>query len=452
MSNRHKQSFNNNRDQRDHRDNHYNNGYRNNRNNKKRDNSNYIDESQYKYIENQTDLINHDNMYCTQSVITNACNSFDTMNGETGLKEELLRGIYAYGFDKPSRIQEYGIPQLIKGKDILAQSHSGTGKTGTFMVSSLQLINDSLTQPQIIILSPTCELAKQTYNVGIELSKFMKTKISLTVGGTPIGENITELKKSQLVVATIGRLLDMMKKNINLFKNIKTLIIDECDEMLSDTFGDDIKDLLSLLSENTQICLFSATLKKDIIDISECILRNPEKILIEKEKTTLDGIKQRYVSVGNVSDKFNIIIDMLDTVALQKFIVYINSSNDVTKLHNILEENGFKVLSIFGKMSKVERSRIVKEFRSGDYKCLISTDLLSRGIDIEKISLVINFDLPSVDKIENYIHRIGRTGRYGKSGYSINLVDDNEKRIQDRIATTYNCKIEPLKEDYYNEI
>lgn len=441
MNNKHRQSYNNNGN------------YRNNRNGyRKRETSNYIDESQYRYIETQGDLINHDNMHCTQAVITQACNSFDNMNGKEGLKEQLLRGIYACGFDEPTKIQEYGIPQLIDGKDILAQSQSGTGKTGTFMISALQLLNDNLYQPQVIILSPTCELAKQTYNVGVELSKFMKTKISLTVGGTKVDKNISELQNSQLVIATIGRLLDMMRKNINLFKNIKTLIIDECDEMLSETFGNDIKDLLSLLSENTQICLFSATLKKDIIDISECILRNPEKILIEKEKTTLDGIKQHYVVVNNISDKFNIIIDMLNTVSIQKFIVYINSSNDVSNLQNGLEENGFKVLSIFGKMDKLERSRIVKEFRSGDYKCLISTDLLSRGIDIEKISLVINFDLPSVDKIENYIHRIGRTGRFGKSGYSINLVDHNEKRIQDRIATTYNCKIEPLKEDFYNEI
>ena len=429
--------------------------------------NNYINEEEtnkkFDYTNLAEELLEKDDIKCSESVLEDSCENFVDFNGETGLKEDLLMGIFAYGYETPSRIQSYAIPQIIKGKDIIAQSQSGTGKTGAFVISTLQKIDENLNLPQAIILSPTCELAQQTFVVAKSLSNKMKNvKLSFTVGGSDRASNIKELggvfqgksdtEIAQVIVATPGRLIDLITEFPQLFEHIKLLVIDECDELLSKSFKDEIKKIIEALSEQTQICLFSATLTSDVVKLSDVILNEPSKILIKKEKVTLEGIKQTFIDILRPEDKFNVLIEMLATLPIQQFIVYVNSKKNAEELQTFLEEEGYSVLSINSSQPKYERADLIRRFKQGGIKCLISTDLLSRGIDIQQLSLVINYDLPRQNNIQNYIHRIGRTGRYGNKGLSINLVTKFDKDIQRLIEVTFKCNILPLQNDFINEI
>jgi superfamily II DNA/RNA helicase len=419
-------------------------------------------EEKFNYAALAKELMENDDIMCSEEVLTDACDKFENMGPNNELKEDLLLGIVALGYLEPSRIQSYAIPQIINGRDILAQSQSGTGKTAAFVISALEKVDSNLNAPQVIILSPTSELATQTLVVGKSLSVRMKDiKFSYTVGGTDAVSNIRELggviqgktddKVAQIIIATPGRLIHIMKDHPQLFEHIKLLVVDECDELLSGSFKEEIKKILECLSENVQICLFSATLNSDVIKLSEKILNNPVQILIKKEKMTLDGIKQTYVEVQHQDDKLKVLIEMLQTIQVPQFIVYVNTKNNAETLKIFLEKD-YSVLIINSGMSKYERADIIKKFKQGGYKCLISTDLLSRGIDIQQLSLVINYDLPRSNNLECYIHRIGRTGRYGKAGLSINLVTKYEKDTQNIISLTFKCPILPLKKDFIKDI
>lgn len=420
-------------------------------------------EEKFNYTQLATDLLDKEDIICSEEVITDACSKFEDIGGEKGLKEDLLLGIIAYGYLEPSRIQSYAIPQIIKGRDILAQSQSGTGKTGAFIISALELIDENLNVPQAIILSPTCELAQQTYIIGKSMSiRMPNVRFSFTVGGSDTSTNIKELggiyqgktddKVSQIIIATPGRLIHILKDYPQLFEHIKLLIIDECDELLSGSFRDEIKKILERLSENVQICLFSATLNNNVVMLANVILNKPVQILIKKEKMTLDGIKQTFIDIPKPEDKLNVLIEMLNTIPIQQFIVYVNSTKTADYLAEFLEEKDYSVLCINSTLAKYERAEIIRKFKQGGIKCLISTDLLSRGIDIQQLSLVINYDLPRANNIESYIHRIGRTGRFGKEGLSINLVTKYEKDIQNLISLTFKCEIRPLTKDFINYI
>jgi superfamily II DNA/RNA helicase len=444
------------------------NKYRNNDRNDKYDKSKFkpieVEEDKFNYVTNSTDLFEKDDIKCSEDIIEDVCESFDEIGGEEGLKEDLLRGIFAYGYDKPSRIQSYAIPQIIKKRDILAQSQSGTGKTGAFIISILQNIDENIKEPQAIILSPTCELARQTYVVGKALSQFMTNiNFSFTVGGSDRSINIKELggvyqgktddNIAQIIIATPGRLIDIITQYPHLFQKIRYLVIDECDELLSGTFRDEIKKILIEFKENDlQISLFSATLTNDVILLSNHILKNPAKILIKQEKLTLDGIKQTFIAVNRPDDKMNVLLDMLSTISVQQFIIYVNSKKNAELLQNFLEGENYSVLVINSSMPKYERATTLTEFKEGGIKCLISTDLLSRGIDIQQLSLVINYDLPNQNNLQCYVHRIGRTGRFGRQGLSINLVTKYEKDIQNLISMRFKCEIVPFNEEYVNNI
>jgi len=424
-----------------------------------------IEEHQLKfdYTKQAIELLENEDILCSEEVIKDSCDKFENIgNDGDGLKENLLLGIIAYGYLEPSRIQSYAIPQIIAGRDILAQSQSGTGKTGAFLISVLQRIDENLNVPQAIILSPTCELAQQTYIIGKSLSVRMpNVKFSFTVGGCDTLTNIKELggthngkidkSAAQIVIATPGRLIHILKEHPYLFEQIKLLIIDECDELLSGSFKDEIKKILEVLSENVQICLFSATLNSNVVTLAKVILNDPVQILIKKEKMTLEGIKQTYIDILRPEDKVNVLIEMLSTLPIQQFIVYVNSKKNADMLKNFLEAENFSVVSITSAMTKFERAETIRNFKQGGIKCLISTDLLSRGIDIQQLSLVINYDLPRANNIESYIHRIGRTGRYGKAGLSINLVTKYEKDIQNLISITFKCPIVALENSHLKQ-
>jgi translation initiation factor 4A len=410
----------------------------------------------FNYAATYSNLLEKEDIFCSPEVIEDECKEFDDIGGEKGLKEELYRGIIAHGFEKPSRVQGYAIPQILKGREILAQSQSGTGKTGAFIISTLQIVDEDLKKPQAIILAPTCDLAHQILIVGQAISQFMpKIHFSFTAGGSDRSNNIRELggtyhgkaddDVSQIIIATPGRLFDLINEFPELFEHIKLMIVDECDELLSGNFKDELKKIIKGLPDKIQICLFSATLTDETVVLADIILNNSIKILIKKEKMTLDGIKQTCVDVESSDEKINVLMDMLQSLAVQKFIVYVNNIYTVEKLQKFLEEESFPVLTINSQMTKYQRAEIIREFKNGQIKCLISTDLLSRGIDIQQLSLVINYDLPKPENIQCYIHRIGRTGRYGKKGLAINLVNKYEKQTINLISLTFKCPIESLK-------
>jgi len=368
--------------------------------------------------------------------------SFDQL----GIKEGLLRGIYAYGFEKPSLIQHKSIPVLMKGVDVIGQAQSGTGKTGAFSIGSLSRVDEDLKDSQVIILSPTRELADQTFKVITELSSYTKITSCKVIGGTRVQDGIQDLRKNpHVVVGTPGRVLDMLQKKHIFTQHIKTFIIDEADEMLSQGFQEMIHTIFNYIPKVTQVGLFSATFPEELVELSESFMNKPEKILVKKESLTLEGISQYYINVKHHNWKYDVLTDIYNTINISQCIIYINSKNRLQEIYQQLNKDNFPVGMIHGSLMTQEREQIMNQFRQGDIRILLSTDLLSRGIDIQQLSLVINYDLP-IQK-ETYIHRIGRSGRYGRKGVAINFITDRDLDELQNIQTFYNTKIEEMPQN-----
>ena len=364
--------------------------------------------------------------------------SFETMN----LQESLLKGIYSYGYEKPSIIQQQAIQVINSGKDIIGQAQSGTGKTGTFSIGTLNNINTSLNRCQALFLSPTRELAIQTNNVVENLGYYMNLKTHLCIGGTAINNDIDSIKGGvHIIIGTPGRILDMINRTIIDITYIKIFILDEADEILSRGFINQIYDIFISLPKQIQIGIFSATMSNDIIEITNKFMKNPVKILLENKEVTLEGIQQFYIDVEN-NYKFDILFDLYSIISVTQTIIYCNSRNMVNNLQDKFKQNNFPVTSIHSEMNIQERKQVLNEFKNGKYRILITTDLLARGIDIQQISLIINYDIPK-DK-ENYIHRIGRSGRFGRKGLAINFVSKNDKYMIQKIQDYYKTVIDEL--------
>lgn len=370
--------------------------------------------------------------------------TFDDME----LNEELLRGIYSMGFEEPSMIQQRAIVPIHKShRDVIVQAQSGTGKTATFSIGTLQKLDFDLGKPQTIILSPTRELAEQTRNVCKDLSIYLKKlKMSLSIGGTLVSENISEIKNGcQLVIGTPGRVFDMLKRNVIEPNNIKTLVIDEADEMLSSGFLEQIHDILITIPKEAQIILVSATMPVEVLDITSKFMNNPRKILVKQDQLTLDGISQFYIDVQQEQWKIMCIMDIYKAASIAQCVIFCNSKKKVEWVTNQMKEKKFPVESIHGEMSSKDRSGIMGRFRSGSARLLITTDLLARGIDVQQVSLVINYDIPT--NKENYIHRIGRSGRYGRKGVAINFRIDSDAHLLDEIKQFYSTEINEMPSD-----
>lgn len=362
------------------------------------------------------------------------------------IRDELLRGVYAYGFEKPSNIQYKSIPFINAGRDVIAQSQSGTGKTGAFTVGILNKVDLELKQTQFIIMTPTHELAKQIFEVITELSRYMKITIAKVIGKTNISDSITELRKDpQIIVATPGRLLDMINRNIVYTDKLKTFVIDEADEMLSSGFMESIYNIIKCIPKTSQICLFSATLPPEILQLTEYFMKEPESILVNRDQLTLEGIKQFYVQLEQYRWKFDVLFDIYDTINITQCIIYVNSKSTLQNLYDRLKERDFPVSYIHGSMEQRDRESNLSDFKNGTTRILLSTDLLSRGIDIQQLSLVINFDLPRSK--ETYIHRIGRSGRYGRKGVAINFVTTEDVGQMKEIESFYNTKVEEMPQN-----
>lgn len=372
--------------------------------------------------------------------------SFDDM----GLREDILRGIYAYGFEKPSVIQTKGIVPIIEGHDCISQSQSGTGKTGTFTIGALQKVDESIKSHQVIILSPTRELSYQIYNVITSLSNYTNVNVGTCIGGENVNESREKLnnkdKPTHIIIGTPGRIIDFLKRGYINHSTLKTLILDEADECLSKGFKEQLYNVFQYLPEEIQVVLFSATMPDEMLELTNKFMRNPKKILVKKEQLTLEGIKQFYIDCGDRRFKFDVLCDLYSVISISQCMIYINSRRQLEWLYNKLTENNFSVSCIHGSLSNVERNEIMREFRSGNTRILLSTDLLSRGIDIQQVSLVINYDLPM--DYESYIHRIGRSGRYGRKGVAINFITHQDNRKLKDLEHFYQTEIQELPSDF----
>ena len=362
------------------------------------------------------------------------------------LKKDLMRGIFNHGFIKPSAIQQKAIIPLIMKKDTIAQAQSGSGKTATFSIGVLQNIDFDDLKTQALIIAPTRELAIQIHEVIKALGVFLKAKIHLCTGGTQVSEDKKSLKEGvHIVVGTPGRIRDMMNRQILDASYLKMLIIDEADEMLGMGFLDQINEIIKLIPPDCQIGLFSATIPPEIVKMTETIMDNPAKILVKKENLTLEGIKQYHLSCTSDANKYDNLFEIFANIDINQCIIYCNTKDRAEKLAEIMREKDFVVSCIHGSMTQDIRNQVMKEFREGASRILISTDLLARGIDVHQVGLVINIELPS--KKENYIHRIGRSGRYGRRGIAINLVTTHEVNYMVEIQQFYHTQIMPLPND-----
>ena len=362
---------------------------------------------------------------------------------ELELDPRLLRGIYAYGFEKPSPIQSRAIKPVIDGRDIIAQAQSGTGKTATFSIGALQRINISEQTTQVLILSPTKELSTQTSNVVSSLAIFMENlKIQTLFGGTVIeeGSSFSSRNVPHIICGCPGRVFDMMRRSRINGNTIKLIILDEADEMLSAGFKDQVYNIFQHLNTSVQVGLFSATLPDGINQIVEKIMRNPIKISVKREQLTLEGIKQYFVAVDDDRQKYNTLKDLFSYINLSQTIIYCNSIKRVQDLYEAMREDGFPVCMLHGNMEKSDRNKAFTDFRSGSSRMLISSNVTARGIDIQQVSVVINFDVPKC--VHTYLHRIGRSGRWGRKGVGINFITRRDvpqlKKIEEHYATQIN--------------
>jgi translation initiation factor 4A len=362
------------------------------------------------------------------------------------LNENLLRGIYSYGFEKPSAIQQRGIKPLLDGRDTIGQAQSGTGKTATFAIGILQRIDYNLKATQGLILAPTRELAQQIQKVAIALGDYLNIKCHACIGGTSVRDDIDKLREGQhLVVGTPGRVFDMIGKRHLRVDDLVTFVLDEADEMLSRGFKDQIYDIFKTLPPNIQVCLFSATMPPEILDLTTKFMRDAVRILVKKDELTLEGIRQFYVAIEKEEWKLDTLCDLYETLTITQAIIYCNTRRKVDFLADQLTKRDFTVSTMHADLDQKERDLVMREFRSGSSRVMISTDLLARGIDVQQVSLVINFDLPP--NMENYLHRIGRSGRFGRKGVAINFVTNSDVRSMKDIERYYHTQIEEMPMD-----
>jgi translation initiation factor 4A len=307
---------------------------------------------------------------------------------------------------------------------MIAQAQSGTGKTGAFSVGVLQNIDTSVKKVQGIILAPTRELAKQIHDVVSGLGAFMKGfKIQLLVGGTSTEQDISALKNEtppHVIVGCPGRVHDMIRRNHIRGSDIKMIVLDEADEMLSVGFKEQVYNIFNFLSSSVQVCLFSATMPEELHTLADKFLRNPVKILVKSEQLTLEGIVQHLIALEDDSHKYNTLKDIFLMVSVTQSIIYCNSIKRVTDLHEAMLQDNFPVCCIHSGMEKSEREAAFRDFKGGKHRVLISSNVTARGIDVQNVGVVINFDVPK--DVHTYLHRIGRSGRWGRKGVAINFV------------------------------
>jgi len=374
---------------------------------------------------------------------TTPCPTFDAMN----LKPDLLKGIYAYGFEKPSAIQQRAIRPIVRGRDVIAQSQSGTGKTAVFSIASLQLLEEQSRDTQVLILSPTRELAEQSQRVVQSLGDFLNIKCHACIGGKSLGLDLKELERGgvQVISGTPGRVYDLIRRNALSTTHLKAMILDEADEMLRRGFKEQIYDVYRYLPPTTQVVLMSATLPSTVLEMTSKFMNDPVKILVKRDELTLEGIQQFFIAVEKEEWKFDTLCDLYDTLTITQAVIFCNTRQKVDWLAEKMKEAHFTVSAMHGDMDQTQRDQVMEEFRSGSSRVLIATDLWGRGIDVQQVSLVICYDLPT--NRELYIHRIGRSGRFGRKGVAINFVREEDVRQLKDIEQFYSTQIDEMPQN-----
>jgi len=329
---------------------------------------------------------------------------------------------------------------IAAGRDVLGQAQSGTGKTGAFGIGSLARIDPSLKKVQLLIMAHTHELTKQIADQLTALSSYMGLTIVQAIGGYPRHQNVRDLKAgAQIVVGTPGRVFDLASSRDLSFAHLRNFVLDEADEMLRDRFADQVGEIVNLgLPVGCKVALFSATMSDEVKDLANKILKEPVRITLKAADVTLDGIHQYIVPVEDDAWKIDCFCDISESMTIAQAILFVNSKERAERLHSVLTERGFPASVIYGEpMTQAIREQRMKDFREGKTRLLIATNLLARGIDVQGVSVVFNFELPPFEDKENYVHRIGRCGRFGRKGLAISFVNPTEQAVMTQIADHY---------------
>ena len=368
---------------------------------------------------------------------------------DLNLKPDLLRGIYNYGFENPSEIQKRGILPIINGRDMIGQAQSGSGKTATFTIGMLERIDIAKRTTQALIIAPTHELVKQIATVINALGSMMPTLVVKTlIGGTSITQDSDDLRNNppHIIVGCTGRIYDMIRRKHIKMQDIKLFVLDEADEMLSREFVDQIHSIFNYLNEEVQVALFSATMPAEIVHITKKFMRNPVHIEMKAEKLNLECIQQFYIALPGDAAKYDNVKMLFEHLTVSQCIIYVNSVNRVVDLYNAMKDEGFSICCIHSLMKKEEREKAFSEFRTGTYRVMISSNVTARGIDIQTVSTVINFDIPRC--VHTYLHRIGRSGRWGRKGLAINFITRQDIGTMRMIENHYKSTIAELPSNY----
>ncbi|KAI8391528.1 ATP-dependent RNA helicase DHH1 [Radiomyces spectabilis] len=357
------------------------------------------------------------------------------------LKRELLMGIFEAGFERPSPIQEEAIPIALTGRDILARAKNGTGKTAAFVIPTLEKINNKKAKIQALLLVPTRELALQTSQVCKTLGKHLGIQVMVTTGGTTLKDDIMRLADPvHVVVGTPGRILDLASKHVADFSEATTFVMDEADKLLSPEFTPVIEQLISFFPKDRQIMLFSATFPIIVKDFKNKFLVKPYEINLMDE-LTLRGVTQYYAYVEE-RQKVHCLNTLFSKLQINQSIIFCNSTNRVELLAKKITELGYSCFYSHAKMLQSHRNRVFHDFRNGVCRNLVCSDLLTRGIDIQAVNVVINFDFPK--NAETYLHRIGRSGRFGHFGLAINLITYEDRFNLYKIERELGTEIQPI--------
>ena len=365
-----------------------------------------------------------------------------------GLCDDLLRGVYAYGFENPSVIQRTGIPALLSGQDTIAQAQSGTGKTATFCIAILQSLDRARGITQAVVLAPTRELAEQSARVcdAFAAPHMPDVKVRLLIGGRRMRDDVRALRdprhRPHVVVGTPGRVMHMIREGYLRLDDCRTFCLDEADQMLSRGFKDQVYDIFQHVPDACQVALVSATMPPEVLALSERFMRNPHRILLERDEVTLEGLKQFHVTVETESQKFAVLCDLYSVLTVSSSIVFVNRRREAEELQRAMEAEGFATRCIHGELPQAERDLALADFRAGASRVLIATDVLAKGIDVQGVSVVFNYHLPY--EKEFYIHRIGRAARFGRKGVAVSLVTLRDHAFLRMVETHYDTSVAAL--------
>ena len=361
------------------------------------------------------------------------------------LSPDLLRGIYAYGFENPSPIQKKAIKPIVMKRDVIAQAQSGTGKTATFTIGALSNVDVAINSTQALVLSPTKELTLQTAKVFEGIGSMTKgLRVQSAFGGSAVDEGSSFSSKNvpHVICGCPGRVFDMMRRDRISSHKIKIVVLDEADELLSSGFKEQVYNIFQYLSPDVQVVLVSATLPESMHGVIDKIMRNPIKISVKREMLTLEGIAQYYIAVDDDRQKYLTLKDLFSFLSVSQCIIYCNSVKRVQDLYEAMKEDAFPVCRLHSGMDKTERAAAFSEFKSGASRVLISSNVTARGIDVQQVSIVINFDIPKC--VNTYLHRIGRSGRWGRKGVGINFITRRDISKLKEIETHYSTQISEM--------